>query len=349
MRHTRFELGFPRNRKVSRLSDAAFRLWTSAIDHAREQRTDGRIEPGDLLVIPRGGGAVSWKPSVVKELVDAGLWDTEKGGWKIHNFLVWQDSKAQVDRAREQARGRMANVRANRARGSPEVHANSSPDVRANLERTSREVRVGSSDSDSASSSDSDQVFDPESGTQEISPRAHEGPGTANAVKRIANLEDALRLPVQERAIFTEENRHLAEWLRPEAWPEVRSVAHALHAANRGNGAPKLGSYAADSGVRRVVELYAAGFTEHELEALCATVVLEKWWTEGGKPKSLGALTVEVCRRATAAPGALEHAQREAELDPSERERIRRLADKHRPKPVAAVGSVTPALGRGGS
>ncbi len=143
MRHTRFELGFPRHRKVSRLSDAAYRLWSSAIDHAREQRTDGFIEPADLAIIPRGGGQVGWKMSVAKELVTNGNWDEVEGGWQIHGFLTWQDSRAEVDRAREKARERMNVVRGNKSR--------SSEDVRANSEGTSNEVRSGTSDSPSDS------------------------------------------------------------------------------------------------------------------------------------------------------------------------------------------------------
>jgi hypothetical protein len=120
MSHSRFELGFTRHRKVFRLSDAAFRLWASAIDYSREQRTDGVIEPADLVAIPRGT-AGSWKPAVAAELVTAGLWHKRVGGgWQIHDFLDWQDSSVEANRKREQARERMRRVRANSTRTNAE-------------------------------------------------------------------------------------------------------------------------------------------------------------------------------------------------------------------------------------
>lgn len=120
MSHTRFELGFSRHRKVFRLSDAAYRLWSSAIDYCREQRTDGKMEPSDLMAIPRGT-AGTWKTSVAAELVTAGLWHTTEHGWQIHDFLVWQDSAIEANRKREAARERMRSVRANNSRTKSEV------------------------------------------------------------------------------------------------------------------------------------------------------------------------------------------------------------------------------------
>lgn len=121
MSHTRFELGFPRHRKVFRLSDAAYRLWSSAIDYAREQRTNGRIDEVDLAAIPRGFGSGAWKVATATELVKAGLWEQCQDGWQIHDFLDWQDSDEQANEKRERARERMRRVRANRTRSSGEV------------------------------------------------------------------------------------------------------------------------------------------------------------------------------------------------------------------------------------
>ncbi len=307
MRHTRFELGFPRNRKVSRLSDAAFRLWVSAIDHSREQRTDGTLEKSDLAIIPRGAGASGWKPATARELVDAGLWHPTDSGWEIHKFLTWQDSKEHVDRAREQARDRMTRVRSKNSSAS-------SRDVRANFAQTSREVTPTYSDSDSDSDSeDPDPDLETRaSGVQRVAPVVEQ----PKPRKLPQNLADALLLPIAERSEFVEQNKHLAEWVQPEAWPEVKAIAAALHAANRGAGAPKVGKFGNDSGIKRVVELYAAGFTQAELEQVCQRVVNDPWWTADGKPRSLGALTVEVARRATSAPGALEHAERKRAQEP---------------------------------
>lgn len=121
MSYSRFALGFSRSRKISRLSDAAYRLWSSAIDYTREQLTDGFLDEQDLQVIPRGA-AGAWKPGVVAELVAAGLWVRVDNGWQIREFLDWQDSAAQVKAQRDKARERMRSVRANKPRTPAELH-----------------------------------------------------------------------------------------------------------------------------------------------------------------------------------------------------------------------------------
>ncbi len=120
MSYSRFALGFSRSRKITRLSDAAYRLWSSSIDYTREQLTDGFLDEKDLQVIPRGS-AGAWKVSVVAELVNAGLWIRSDGGWQIREFLDWQDSAAQVKEQRDKARERMRAVRANKPQTSKEV------------------------------------------------------------------------------------------------------------------------------------------------------------------------------------------------------------------------------------
>jgi hypothetical protein len=113
MSHTRFALGFTRHRKVFALSDAAFRLWVSAMDHAREQGRDGAIEPMDLDLIPHCPPKGQRRTRAVDELVRTGLWDKTADGWQIHDYLDWQDSSVFVRTKRERARERMRAVRAN--------------------------------------------------------------------------------------------------------------------------------------------------------------------------------------------------------------------------------------------
>jgi hypothetical protein len=119
--YSRFALGFSRSRKISRLSDPAYRLWSSAIDYTREQLTDGFLDEKDLQTIPRGGAGGSWKVAVVTELVTAGLWIRSGSGWQIREFLDWQDSAAQVRAQKDKARERMRSVRANKTKTSPDV------------------------------------------------------------------------------------------------------------------------------------------------------------------------------------------------------------------------------------
>ncbi len=124
MSHSRFALGFTRNRKVFGLSDAAFRLYVSAIDWSREQRTDGVLTEKDMPAIPRLPR--SWR-AVALELTGAGLWHQLDDGWQIHDFLDWQDSADEVAVKQSRARERMRRVRANSERTSGEVRAGVSP------------------------------------------------------------------------------------------------------------------------------------------------------------------------------------------------------------------------------
>ena len=108
MRYTRFELGFTRNKKVNALSDAAFRLWVSLIDYAREQLTDGEITPLDLNVIPHCPSDSKIRSELINQLTQNGLLDSKLiDGWKIHDFLDWQDSAEYVKERRDSAKKRM--------------------------------------------------------------------------------------------------------------------------------------------------------------------------------------------------------------------------------------------------
>lgn len=124
MTHVRFDRFFPRHRKIHGLSHLAFRIWVTAIAHAREQGVDGRLTHRDLDMLPsceRGRR----RADAVSELEQAGLWEPVDGGWFIHDFLDWQDTAEAVRARQARARERMRHVRANRPRtfenGSHEV------------------------------------------------------------------------------------------------------------------------------------------------------------------------------------------------------------------------------------
>ena len=117
MTFTRFALGTTRHRKIACLSDAAFRLWFSAIERSREQKADGLVLEVDLDLIPRCPGR-SKRGKVVRELVESGLWEELEPGkkWRIHDYLDWQDSSREIDAKQLAARERMRAVRARRSR-----------------------------------------------------------------------------------------------------------------------------------------------------------------------------------------------------------------------------------------
>lgn len=93
---------FPDNRKVSLLSDRAFRLYISALCWSSANLTEGRILTRELAVVARVRGL----KVAAKELEAAGLWDPINSGWMIHDYLVYNPDKAhvQAERAANAAR-----------------------------------------------------------------------------------------------------------------------------------------------------------------------------------------------------------------------------------------------------
>lgn len=113
--------------------------------------------------------------------------------------------------------------------------------------------------------------------------------GGAGGNQAPANLAEALKVPPQERARQVERDPHLAEWILPQDWPEVRELAKAW-------GERRVGAYKRDSGVRAVVGCLADGFTLQELLRAIPRIRGSDW----GKSRKLGmaCMTPEVVRRA---------------------------------------------------
>ena len=80
----------PNHGKVEALSDRAFRIYVTSICYSSANLTDGEITKGSLTKI----GAT---PKIAEALVAAGLWDTtSRGGWAVHDYLVYNRSKLRV-------------------------------------------------------------------------------------------------------------------------------------------------------------------------------------------------------------------------------------------------------------
>jgi hypothetical protein len=95
--------------KVITLSDKAFRLWVWGLSYCQMHLTDGAIP----------AAAIPPPPRTATLLTLAHLWDArEAGGYVVHDYLDWNDSKATVTTKRREAKERMANVR---QRGSREL------------------------------------------------------------------------------------------------------------------------------------------------------------------------------------------------------------------------------------
>jgi hypothetical protein len=124
MSNVRFALGFPRHRKVKRLSNDAFALWVTAMHHARDQGTDGFLDDAELDDVPRCPPRGAKRKALVAEIVTAKLWDdVDGGGWQIHDYTDWQDSAEQVKVQRDAACKRARTYRARKAARLAELTA----------------------------------------------------------------------------------------------------------------------------------------------------------------------------------------------------------------------------------
>ena len=118
----RFDDQFPIHRKVDRLSDAAYRLHTSAIFWSARNLTDGFVSEDDLDGVT---SRVRTPARFASECVNRDTWHearfdcpSEKcpgpvdgDGWIIHDYWAYQPSKAQVMADREKAAERQAKWR----------------------------------------------------------------------------------------------------------------------------------------------------------------------------------------------------------------------------------------------
>jgi hypothetical protein len=96
---------FPIHRKVSVLTDAAYRLHTEAICWCARNGTDGLIRRDELATLGQRA-----RPRLVGELVSRGVWhhsghDCDRcvhpaDGWVIHDYLTYQPTREEVERER---------------------------------------------------------------------------------------------------------------------------------------------------------------------------------------------------------------------------------------------------------
>jgi hypothetical protein len=129
MTWARLDDSFPEHPKVAALTDSAFRLWTTALCYSARNLTDGLISPVALRYC--GSNANLSRPGrTASTLVTAGLWEAEGDAYRIHDYLDYNPSKADVERDREAARERM------RRRRSGEVRVNGSGERSRERSRT---------------------------------------------------------------------------------------------------------------------------------------------------------------------------------------------------------------------
>lgn len=111
-----------------------------------------------------------------------------------------------------------------------------------------------------------------------------------------ARIEEALALPVAERAKLLLERPREAERLRPQQWPEVKKIAEAF--ARAIGRERKLAEFARDSGLQAIVALLAAGNSVEEVEWAAGNLPRQAWWRSSGRTRGLASLSPEVVARA---------------------------------------------------
>ncbi len=126
MTYVRLDDHFPQHRKILGLDDSAFALYVRSICYCATQLSNGNVIMAALPLLTRHR-----KPlTLVAQLVEASLWEVTLEGWRVHDYLEWQESADSVLGKRAAARERMQRLR--------------SQDVRTNNERSSPEVQKSS-------------------------------------------------------------------------------------------------------------------------------------------------------------------------------------------------------------
>lgn len=127
---------FPDHPKIIGLSDLAFRLHIRALCYSGKYLTDGFYPFQSVNLLLSDEEAIK-KPT--DELENAGLWIREEKGWQIHDYLVHQTSKQQVEHKRKALRDRAKRYR---ERHSTDTNAEPEDDGWDNALVTEPEYRI---------------------------------------------------------------------------------------------------------------------------------------------------------------------------------------------------------------
>jgi hypothetical protein len=100
------------NIKLRKLSHAAFRVWALGLVYCQSELTDGFVPTEALSMFPLRDSELH---KAVAELVTpqirgkAPLWAGSEGGYEVHDFLEWNESRAEIlayrQKKRDQKRG----------------------------------------------------------------------------------------------------------------------------------------------------------------------------------------------------------------------------------------------------
>src|SRR3990167_4799414 len=124
MPYAQMDDNMPETGKIARLSDAAFRAYVTSICFASRNLTDGLLLKSQAIKV----GA---EPRIIRELVKAQCWDEDPEGWRVHDYLDWNKSRAEVlaYRAKQRANANARWGAVGDASGIPTGDAKSMPNL----------------------------------------------------------------------------------------------------------------------------------------------------------------------------------------------------------------------------
>lgn len=85
--------------KILQLTDSQFRLWVKGLCYCQKHFTDGFI-PSLALTIARG------RSGDTTRLCDVRLWEVVDGGYLVHDYLDWNDSREATNGRKRRAKDR---------------------------------------------------------------------------------------------------------------------------------------------------------------------------------------------------------------------------------------------------
>jgi hypothetical protein len=206
---------FRHHPKIVRAGPIGISMYVCGLSYAAEYLTDGIIPRQAVRTLLDLDGVVfvgmkdneTIDPIVVADtLVELGLWDKVPDGYRIHDYLDYNPSKAQVvaDRAAKAAAGRAGGIAAAKARATADGEAEGEADAVAESKPVTVSVPVSDSGSTTASES-----RNPEPSTPPTPPQAGGQPSRANGTNPRSQWERAEAAREEERRQLREARREI--------------------------------------------------------------------------------------------------------------------------------------------
>lgn len=141
MAYIKLDDGWPEHPKILSLSDTARVLYVNALCYANRRLTDGEIPLAAVRLIH-----LRARQRHVQELLEAGLWEAGVLGYQIHDYLVHQTSREEVEAGRQATRERLARWRQQKRDGNAVTEAVTNDHVTPDVTPTETEEETETED-----------------------------------------------------------------------------------------------------------------------------------------------------------------------------------------------------------